>query len=432
MGTMEKSTDLVNKINKNTSDITKYLTELNSILEMKAEMLCNGLEISESTIKQIQLKGISFDFGRKGGAGPAGGRYFKFSNGSISNTPLYLSPSNYPNFEIVDITSDLRVILKRKETQLSINNNKLPHKEKSQNGQNSSNLSNLELYLIPTPKFYSLSNKEGIPFKKIALMHGNHTLATTVHQRCRYWRGNQQCKFCGLELSLEQNATIEFKTAEQIIETITMARKENPEFVRHLTLTIGTQPELDKGMRIYQSIVQKLHQQFPNIPIHIQIEPMQDVKWYQILKDVGTSTIGIHLEILDDIVRQKMCPGKSKITKEVYYQHWKEAVRVFEPNQVSTFIITGFEKDIDKFKQELDKILQIGVLPVITPVRIIPGTNLSPHQTDVNNFLEILRFAAKKCIEYNLDPRKNVAGCIRCGGCSPLIDAYKIEILREN
>ncbi|WP_457558976.1 radical SAM protein [Candidatus Harpocratesius sp.] len=403
------------------------IEELNLILELKADMLCNGLEISDETINRIRARGISFDFGRKGGAGPAGGRYFKFSNGTIVNTPLYHSPSIYSTFKIQDIkksSQNLEVILERKP----LKKNKRSLKIYS-DFDNSNSFPKIEL--IPTPNFYTLRNSEGILFKKIAIMHGNHTFATTVHQRCRYWRGNQQCKFCGVELSLAQNATIEFKSAEQIIETIIIAKKENPEFVHHITLTIGTQPEPDKGMHIYQAIVQKIHQQFPKIPIHIQIEPMQDLKWYQILKDVGTNTIGIHLEILDDVVRRKMCPGKSKITKDIYYKHWKEAVRVFGPNQVSTFIITGFENNVNKFKQELDKILQIGVLPVITPVRIIPGTNLEPHQTDVNNFLEILRFAAKKCIEYNLDPRKNVAGCIRCGGCSPLIDAYEIEILRE-
>lgn len=397
-----------------------FQKSLYEILKLKVEMLCNGLEIEESTIEKIKEKGIQFDFGRKGGAGPAGGRYFKFPNGSIVNTPLYHAPSPYSRFKIADISESFQVKLQKLSNKESKNDNKI------HNGPQLEISEPLPpIKLIPTPKFYQHNSTEGIPFKKIALMHGDSTMATTVNQRCKYWTGNQQCKFCGIELSLKSGATIEQKTSAQLVETITSARRENPTFASHITLTIGTQPSKDKGMAHYEQIVTDLRKNFHDLQIHIQIEPMQDTSWYERLKQAGADTVGIHLEILNDEIRNNICPGKSKITKDIYFQHWKEALRVFGPDQVSTFIITGFEPDLTGFLTELEQVIKLGVVPLITPVRIISGTQMEPRYSNPVEFLKIIEFAAEKCREYGVNPLKNKAGCIRCGGCSPILDAYR-------
>lgn len=387
------------------------MNSLENQLRWKIDLLCNGLEISEKTIEKINKKGISFDLGRKGGAGPAGGRYFILPNGSIVNTPLYRAPSNISRFEITDIESNLHVILKVSNSQAEIS-------------KSDQILLDTDIYLLPTPDFYSLHDSQGIPLKKIALLHGNETLATTIHQRCRYWRGDQQCQFCGIELSVNMGATIETKTAPQIIEVIEAAQNENKTFASHLTLTIGTSSTPDKGMATYLATVAKIRSRFPNIGIHIQIEPMKDMSWYKKLKDVGVNTIGIHLEILDDVFRKQICPGKAHISKKTYFNHWKKAVDVYGKNQVSTFILTGLDQSLPILKEELIKIISIGVLPLITPMRYIEGALLPPTKTSVEDFWEIIQFAAKLCIDYEIDPTQNLAGCIRCGGCSPLIDAY--------
>src|SRR5690606_5497116 len=61
--------------------------------------------------------------------------------------------------------------------------------------------------LAPEPQFYGLSTADGIPYKQIALMHLD-SLASTVLQTCTYWGNSDQCKFCGIGVSLEQKRTI--------------------------------------------------------------------------------------------------------------------------------------------------------------------------------------------------------------------------------
>ena len=55
--------------------------KLKVIYLKKIDLLANGLKISDSFYKSIEKFGIDdFSKGRKGGAGPAGGRYFLFEN----------------------------------------------------------------------------------------------------------------------------------------------------------------------------------------------------------------------------------------------------------------------------------------------------------------------------------------------------------------
>lgn len=371
------------------------------------ELLCNGIIITEKTLDRLEKAGHSFNFGRKGGAGPAGGRYFRFSNGSIANIPIYIDKHPNSSLMIEDIDVNNNVKLKVKE---------------------GSNILPVSMQLILVPDFYRLKNSQDIPYQKIALMHGDRTLATTLNQRCRYWRWNQQCKFCALEFSLNNGATIERKSGDQMVETIRVAREEDKDFAEHLTLTIGTTENPDKGMSEYLEVIKDIRKSYPSIPIHIQIEPMQDISWYSKIHAAGANTIGIHLEILDPEKRKEICPGKNLIPYTAYFDHWNKAIEIFGKNQVSSFILTGFDRLEDEFdfRKKLEEIVKIGVLPLITPVRYLSGVEYKIPETSSQYFYDLIIYAAELCEKYGLDPTKNQAGCIRCGGCSPIIDAYKL------
>ena len=52
------------------------------------------------------------------------------------------------------------------------------------------------------PRFYDLTTADGIPYWKIGLLHLD-SFASTVVQTCSYWGNDDQCKFCGIGLSLD-------------------------------------------------------------------------------------------------------------------------------------------------------------------------------------------------------------------------------------
>ena len=87
--------------------------------------------------------------------------------------------------------------------------------------------------------------------------------------------------------------------------------------------------------------------------------------------------------------------------------------------------MTGFGESPDEFIDDVENIIALGVVPYITPVRAIPGKKSTMPMMNHNALLEIYSRIAKKMKEYGMNPLKNKAGCVRCGGCSAINEAYK-------
>ena len=376
------------------------MLEINTIFEKKAELLCNGLFLDKNLVKYYLKQGIEIDFGRKGGAGPLGGRYFLFEDKTLVNVALWENNNR---------TS--LVLGEKKGNNFQIFNNK-------------NNEIFADLRLIPNPDFYDPSYKttDGIPMRKIALVHGIDCLSSTIYQKCVYWACGEACKFCGIELSLESDITILEKSAKQMNEVITTAKNENR--CSHMTLTSGTDSTPDKGVNRYVEILSGIKKENPNLPLHVQIEPLDDLTLIDQLKDAGADTIGIHIEILDDKIRNKMTPGKAHIPYQSFEDNWTHAIGVFGKNQVESFILTGLGESPDELIKDLEKIISIGVIPFITPVRSIPGKTNFPKM-DVPTLIRIYRETAIMMKVMGVNPLIHKAGCVKCGGCSAINEAYK-------
>lgn len=368
-------------------------------LALKTELLCKGLYLDKELIKSYRAQGIEIDFGRKGGAGPLGGRYFILEDGkTLVNVALWDN---------------------KEKTNLMLGEKKGDYFEVYNN--NEKDIFSY-LKLVQNPEFYRLKTSDGIEMKKIALVHGRDCLASTIYQKCIYWACGEACAFCGIELSLKYDTTIEEKNAQQMSEVITAAKKENR--CSHMTLTSGTGENIDKGAKRYIELLQGVKKDHSDIPIHVQIEALEDLSYIDKLKEAGADTIGIHIEILDDLIRKEITPGKYNISYDLYEKNWNHAINVFGKNQVSSYVLTGFGESKEDFIRDLEKIMSIGVIPYITPVRSIPGIkNLS--NTNTLDLLYIYKEAAKLMKNYGLNPLENKAGCVKCGGCSAINEAYK-------
>ena len=73
------------------------------------------------------------------------------------------------------------------------------------------------------PHIYDMQTAEGIPYWKIALLHLD-SIASTVVQKCIYWGTEEQCGFCGIELTRGEQ-TIPVKTPAQLAEVCTAAQR---------------------------------------------------------------------------------------------------------------------------------------------------------------------------------------------------------------
>jgi len=377
------------------------MIDLHQALRIKTELLCKGLYLDEKLIEHYKAQGINIDYGRKGGAGPSGGRYFLLEDGfTLTNVALWNDPSRTELF-----------LKENKEGYFEVYNNK-------------SNEYFTRLKLIQNPRFYDpeFKTSDGIAMKKIALVHGIDCLASTIFQKCIYWACGEACSFCGIEVSLQNNATIEEKNAKQITEVINAAKKEGR--CKHMTLTSGTDETVDKGANRYIELLKGVKNVYPDLPLHVQIEALEDLEYITELKEAGADTIGIHIEILDENLRRDITPGKFHLSYQLFVENWEHAINVFGDNQVSSYVLTGFGEEKANFLKDVEKLVSIGVIPYITPVRSIPGKRNLPL-TDFNEMLDIYKRSGELMREYGVNPLKNKAGCVRCGGCSAINEAFK-------
>lgn len=278
---------------------------------------------------------------------------------------------------------------------------------------------------VSRPHFYDLETADGIPYHRLARLHGSDVLATTVVQTCIRYDESQRCRFCAIEESLAAGATTRVKTPAQLAEVAEAAHRLDG--VRQVVLTTGTSAAADRGARYLARCVAAIHSTVPSLGIQVQCEPTDDLDSFTVMRDAGATAIGIHVESLDDDVRRRWMPGKSTVPIAEYWRSWHEAVRVFGRNRVSTYLLVGLGEDPDELVAGAAELVEAGIYPFVVPFRPLAGTlavdvdhAVAPTADVVRSVTErvgaILRHAEMRGADQG-------AGCAACGACSALPSA---------
>ncbi len=359
------------------------------MLTLKVRLLTQGAAVPED------VSGA-----RRGGAGPVGARYFVLPNGRPVGVPLRrgdaatrfnsapLTPTDDPMVWVYDGRYRLRA--------------------------------------VPRPKFYDLKTADGVPYFKIALLHGSETLATTAYQQCRYWTRGAQCKFCTIPTSLNAGDTILEKTPEQLAEVVQAAEAEG--VIRNILITTGTPDSEDVGIGRLIRLVTAIRR-VSDLPIGVQFEPPQDLNLIDELAAAGADAAGIHLETTDERIRRLICPGKYGYGPiDLYRRAWERAVSVFGRGNASTFILHGLGEDSSLTLEGIRQIAEAGVLPVVTPFRPASGSQLADstpsYLSDMSETIHFYKRVGEILRDEGLNPDRTRAGCHKCGGCTPIQEAF--------
>lgn len=348
--------------------------------DLKVDLLCLGARV---------VSGV--DKGRRGGAGPAAGGMFIFG-GTVTNVPTqswFVSRSPYS----VEVESGRYVLRRAGERITEVR--------------------------FPVAKFQELTTRDGVPYRKIALLHGSNCVASTTIQTCAYWNTPRRCKFCAIELSLRSGATIAKKSPEQLAEVIAAAQKMD--HVTHVTLTTGTTATPDKGIR-HLAACATVIKEATGLPIHAQFEPPDDLSVMDLLCD-SVDTIGIHVESFDRAVLKEIAPCKAEISLQQFIEAWKRGVELFGDTQVSSYIIAGLGERDESIIEGSNLLVELGVYPFLVPLRPIPGSDMEqwrpPSPDRMRQLYEVVREILR---ERGMSWRRNKAGCVRCRACSALAD----------
>lgn len=275
---------------------------------------------------------------------------------------------------------------------------------------------------VSRPRFYDLTTADGTSYEKIARLHAANVLATTVVQTCMRYEESQRCRFCAIEQSLEAGTTIAVKTPAQVAEVAKAAH--DLDGITQMVMTTGTSRGRDRGATHLARCVRAVREVLPDLPIQVQIEPPADLASIQDLYDAGARSIGIHVESMDDAVRARWTPGKATVSLDEYRAAWREAVRVFGHNQVSTYLLVGLGEDPDELVASAVELIDMGVYPFVVPFRPLEGTLATdvdhasaPDPRAVGKVTMRVAGALRAAGMVGAD---QAAGCAACGACSAL------------
>lgn len=362
---------------------------LRAVADLKSELQSRGVRLS------LGPCGVETASGRKGGAGPAEGvtLLLEGSPASVPAAAPYVAASP---FELRREESPDGCVLYRDGERVGVS-----------------------VSLVPEPGFYRGRTAAGISYRKIALLHGADCLASTVLQSCMFWAKKSACRFCGIGLSLRDGCTVAVKRPSDLAEVARAAAREG---VRHVTLTAGTTRDRLEEWRLFLETARVLRRE-AGLPVHVQMMPPLGRSMMAALRDAGVSTIGIHVESLDPAALRAASPCKAALPLSVYRRAWADALAVFGPNQVTSFVLLGLGEDAAKTLEGCRRLAEWGVYPYLVPLRPIPGTALGnrnpPSVALVRDLYEEVASLLRAC---GLGWRKVRAGCVRCRGCSALPD----------
>jgi len=277
-----------------------------------------------------------------------------------------------------------------------------------------------ELRFPRQPRFYRLQTFDGVPYWKIAVLHGADVLATTVQQTCiRYAARETSCQFCAIGQSLAEDRTIARKTPEQLAEVARAAMLLDG--IRHMVLTTGTPNNSDRGAALLCESAFAIKAAVPDLPIQGQCEPPVDPVWFRRLRASGIDALGMHLEAVTPEIRARIMPGKAKVAIERYLAAFMAAVPVFGRGQVSTYILAGLGDPPEAILAMCERLIAIGVYPFVVPFVPIAGTPLAAHPAPAPAFMRaLLAPLGAMLAAAGLRSADIKAGCGRCGACSSL------------
>lgn len=217
------------------------------------------------------------------------------------------------------------------------------------------------------------------------------------------------------------------KSPSQIAEVVQAAEEEG--VITDVLLTTGTPPNSeDMGGERLVAIISAIRE-FSDIPIGVQIEPPVGKGIIRDVARAGANAIGMHIESADESVREEMTPGKYEHGQlDLYRRSWQHALDYFDRGNVSTFLLHGLGENKAQTLDLVGELAEVGVLPIVAPVRPAKGSQLADYiPTYVGNLEEsisLYKEVGRILYKWNLNPASTVAGCHRCGGCTPIQEAY--------
>lgn len=251
-------------------------------------------------------------------------------------------------------------------------------------------------------------------------IHGNNTTASGIpYSRICFWATDRLrihhnltcclkntgkgCKFCEIPPSTQE------LSFQEILDTVDFYIKNANEF-RHFLIGGGSEPR-DIEWQSIIAITKHIRQKSSK-PIYLMSLPPKDLSVLEQYYQSGITEIGFNIELFDEKNAIKYMPGKGEISRDYYFEALEKATQYWGINgKVRSLIILGLERE-DTLLKGIQQLCSIGVMPILSVFRPIPGTAMENIVPPSNSYLRHIYYVGTKiCAEYGFHLGPDCPAC---------------------
>jgi hypothetical protein len=230
--------------------------------------------------------------------------------------------------------------------------------------------------LVPRPAYYNQNTVAGVPMKRIGQLCSDR-LGIGITNICTFYRSRaQRCQFCSIgSNTINEHAN---KADKEILETILAAVRDPVAPARHVLLGGGTPDRDDAGATRIARLTRSIKDRC-DAPVYAMLAPPRDLAKLELLRDAGVDEIGMNIEVFSEEAARRFIPGKHKaIPLSHFWRALQRAVALFGPINTRSITVVGLEP-ASVTLAGVERLASIGVLPILSPLRPLEGTQLRDH-----------------------------------------------------
>ena len=252
---------------------------------------------------------------------------------------------------------------------------------------------------------FLLHNEQHIAQLEPAPLHCPEQAYITISGSCVF-----SCKYCNVPALAGRR-----KSNDEIVSMI-QAQQEYGS-VRAISLTSGIMYSVEEEEENTISVVNRLRQEFPDLPIGVSIYPTKNTAKY--LYETGVAEVKFNLETATAALLAKFCPESNR--DEIMYA-LTASVPLFGRGHVFSNVLLGLGESDQEMEACIYELCDIGVIPIIRPLNPSPELKAKGyHRPDSGRLLTMHTIMTKALGAAGLDPCLCETMCPRCGGCDLVV-----------
>lgn len=205
---------------------------------------------------------------------------------------------------------------------------------------------------------------------------------------CTFKEHNVPCRFCEA-----QYKTVEFGV-EDILQSVDMYFENCEVHFKHVLIG-GLSNEIGAEKEVILKICNSIRKH-SNMNIYLMCLPPTNLDDINEYVSAGVTEVGFNIEIFDRKLAKELMPGKGAITIEKYLDALKRATQLLGTDgAVRSAFVVGLES-LSSTLDGIELMCKLGVSPILSVFRPIPGTELENVIAPSNEYLYKLFIEAEK------------------------------------